>query len=394
MASLTAATYAQPMTDGVLLAVIAVSALVIGIAGLVLAATITRRIGTRDPIAIPPFWRKVLRIRALPEALQGDFAPTKRGTERIAFIANPTKAGISELREQALRACSIRYLPQPMWLYTTGEDSGGKAAREALEAGADVVVAVGGDGTVRAIAAELAGTGVPLAILPTGTGNLFARNLELPLGDMPKLLRIALDGETAAIDVGWLDLDRGPRAQDERHIFLVIAGAGLDAEMVAGADERLKRRLGWIAYFFAALKHLGSRRMTASVSVDGSDEVTTQMRTVLFANVGKLPGGLMLVPDASAEDGWMDVATLDARAGIVGWTALFGNVVAQGAGLRVPDVMKAYGTSRIDHARGKTIVVSMKQLHKVQADGESLGLARKVTAQVDPGALIVRRAAQ
>ena len=214
------------------------------------------------------------------------------------------------------------------------------------------------------------------------------------MGDTAKLLRIALDGDNAAIDVGWLDLDRGPRAQDERHVFLVIAGAGLDAEMVAGADERLKRRLGWIAYFFAALKHLSSRRMTASVSVDGSDKVTTQMRTVLFANVGKLPGGLMLVPDASAEDGWMDVATLDARAGIVGWTELFGSVVAQGAGLRVPDVLKAYGTSRIDHARGKSIVVTMDHMYKVQADGEGLGLARGVTATVDHGALMVRRASK
>ncbi len=171
-----------------------------------------------------------------------------------------------------------------------------------------------------------------------------------------------------------------PRKQDERHIFLVIAGAGLDAEMVAGADERLKRRLGWIAYFFAALKHLGSRRMTVSVSVDGSDEVTTQMRTVLFANVGKLPGGLMLVPDASAEDGWMDVATLDARAGIVGWTELFGNVVAQGAGVRVPDVLKAYGTSRIDHARGK--IDRGHDGPHVQGPGRRrrTGLARSVTA--------------
>ena len=144
MASLPAETYAQPMDGVVLAGVIAVSALLIGVAGLVLAVTITRRIGTRDPIAIPPFWRKALRIKELPEALQGDFAPTKRGTERIAFIANPTKPGMSELRERALRAASIRYLPQPMWLYTTEDDPGGEAAQEALEAGADVVVAVGG----------------------------------------------------------------------------------------------------------------------------------------------------------------------------------------------------------------------------------------------------------
>lgn len=381
------------MTGTTLTVVIAASALVVAIAGLALAVTIARRIGTRDPIAIPPFWRRVLRIKALPVSLQGEFAPTKRGTERVAFIANPTKAGIADVREQAMRACSNRYLPQPMWLYTTPDDPGHKVAREALDGGAEVVVAVGGDGTVRAIAAELAGTGVPLAIIPMGTGNLFARNLELPLGNTASLLRIALEGDNAPIDVGWLDLERGPREPNERHIFLVIAGTGLDAEMVAGADERLKRRLGWMAYFFAALKHLGSRRITVSVSVDGSAEVTTQMRTVLFANVGKLPGGLMLVPDASAEDGWMDVATLDARAGIVGWTALFGNVVAQGAGVRMPEIVKAYGTSRIDHARGKSIVVSMDHLYKVQADGEALGLARRVTATVDHGALLVRRRA-
>jgi len=102
----------------------------------------------------------------------------------------------------------------------------------------------------------------------------------------------------------------------------------------------------------------------------------------------------MLVPDASAEDGWLDVATLDARAGIVGWTALFGNVVAQGAGLHMPEIIKAYGTSRIDHARGKSIVVAMDHMYKVQADGEGLGLARSVTATVDHGALLVRRRAQ
>ena len=117
------------------------------------------------------------------------------------------------------------------------------------------------------------------------------------------------------------------------------------------------------------------------------------MRTVLFANVGKLPGGLMLVPDASAEDGWMDVATLDARAGIVGWTELFGNVMAQGAGVRIPDVLKAYGTSRIDHARGKTIVVTYGS--HVQGAGGRGGPGARAQASRPPwitGAIVVRRA--
>ena len=105
--------------------VIASVALLTGILAFALAATVTRRIGTRDPIAVPPFWRRVLGIRALPVAQMGDFAPAERGIEKVAFIANPTKPGMAEAREQALRACSIRYMPQPMWLFTTPEDPGG-----------------------------------------------------------------------------------------------------------------------------------------------------------------------------------------------------------------------------------------------------------------------------
>lgn len=382
------------MAAWVLADIVAFTALAVGVSAFALAAVMAKRIGTRDPMSVPAMWRKVLRIKPYPLGLEDDVLPLRQGNERIAFIANPTKAGIAEVREQALRACAIRYLPQPLWLHTSADDAGAEAARKAIDAGAEVLVALGGDGTVRAVASVAAGSGIPLAIVPMGTGNIFARNLGLPLGDIPALLRVALEGQDMPTDVGWLRLQRGPRGEDEKHIFLVMAGAGLDAEMVAGADDRLKRKFGWVAYFFAALKHLRARRIPVSVSVDGSPEVTGQIRTVLFANVGKLPGGLVLVPDASAEDGVLDIATLDARAGIVGWTGLFGNVVAQGAGFRQPDVLKAYGSSRIDHGQGTSITVTMDHLHPVQADGESLGLARSVTATVDAGALIVRRPGQ
>lgn len=365
-------------------------ALALGVAGFVLAASITRRVGARDPLAVPVFWRRALGIKTMPLSQQGDFGGRERGTQRVAFVANPTKAGVSEARELAIRACANRYLPQPMWLWTSEDDPGWSAAKQAVDAGADVVVAMGGDGTVRAVAAALAGTEVPMAIIPMGTGNLFARNVDLPLDDVSAQIRIALEGEDLTMDVGWLELQRHANETAEREIFLVMAGAGIDAEMVAGADERLKRRLGWVAYFFAALKHMGEKRMAARVKVDDHEPVDGQMRTVLFANVGKLPGGLILVPDASATDGSLDVASLDARAGIVGWTGLFGNVVAQGAGIKQPDVLKAYGASRIDHARGKRVEVTMDQMRPVQADGEALGLARHVTAYVDPGALVVR----
>lgn len=379
------------MTLTIVALVVAAVALIIAIAGLALATTITKRVGVRDPMAVPRFWRRLLRIHPAPPVPDA-FVQPRDDNQRVAFIANPTKAGVAELREQALRACAIRYLPQPMWAWTTEDDPGTGLAREAIAAGADVVVAVGGDGTVRAVAEALVGTDIPLGILPMGTGNLFARNLGLPLGDTPSLMRAILEGVEERIDVGRLEVERpnAPLGETSEHVFLVIAGAGFDAEMVAGADDRLKRRVGWLAYFFAAAKHLRERRMSATVSVNGSTPIRGQMRTVLLANVGSLPGGFTLIPDASATDGRLDIATLDARAGLVGWTDLFGTVVAQGAGLRAPDILKAYRASRIDHTQAVEVDIRMDQPQKVQIDGEVLGRASAISARVEPGALVVR----
>ncbi|WP_084104555.1 diacylglycerol kinase family protein [Demequina sp. NBRC 110056] len=372
--------------------VIGVIALVLAVVALVLVITITRRVGTRDPFVVPKFWRRLLRIRAAVPNVSGAFSLDHPDKQRVAFVANPSKDGIPEIKERAMRACAIRYLPQPMWFTTTEEDPGTGQARAAIEAGADVVVAVGGDGTVRAVAEALAGTGVAMGILPMGTGNLFARNLDLPLADTSALMRTALEGADRAVDVGYMDVEHANEAhgEDGRHLFLVMAGAGIDAEMVAGANPALKKRLGWLAYFFAALEHLGDKRMTATVTIDDGEPVTNEMRTVLLANAGRLPGGLQLIPDASISDGTLDIATLDARAGIVGWTDLFGSVIAQGAGIKQSEVLQAWRASRIDTATGQKVEISMAQPERVQVDGEELGRATRITAFLDPGALKVR----
>jgi diacylglycerol kinase family enzyme len=368
-------------------------ALAVGSLALALSVAMTRRIGSRDPVAVPQSVRRLLRIKSTPHIMLDDFgAPAENDRLRIAFVVNPTKVGVGEFRELAMRACSSRYLPQPMWLYTTIEDPGTQLARDAVEAGADVIVAVGGDGTVRAVAEAIAGTETALGIIPMGTGNLFARNLDLPLGDTPALLRTALDGQVAPVDVGWLRLKRafGSHGEDTTQLFLVIAGTGLDADMVAGADEKMKSRFGWLAYFFAAVKHLGDKRIRATVTVDDNEPVHGDMRTILLANVGRLPGGLRLIPDASATDGHLDVATLDARGGLVGWTDLFGSVVAQGAGMKAAELQRAWRTSRIDHVRGVRVSLKMEYPQRVQVDGESLGRAIQIDSWVDPGALKVR----
>ena len=374
--------------------VVAWVALGVALVALGLAVSAARHIGHRDPLNVPRMWHRLLFIKPQDQAPVEDAPPMFTRNQRLAFIANPTKNGVGQLREQAMRACAIRYLPEPMWFTTTEDDPGIGQARRAVEMGADVVVACGGDGTVRAVATGLAGSGATLAIVPMGTGNIFARNVGLPLNDPPAALRVAIEGEDRPVDVGWLDVRHAgdPEAQPESHLFLVIAGGGLDAEMVAGADDRLKARVGWLAYFFAAVAHLGNKRIAARITVDDEKPVESHMRTVLMGNVGRLPGGLQLIPDASATDGVLDVATLDARGGLVGWTELLGTVMAQNAGIRDPWWARALKASRIDHRQVKRVEVEFHSPQKVQVDGEVVGRASSMTARVDPGSLMVRAA--
>src|SRR5690625_5506588 len=107
-------------------------------------------------------------------------------------------------------------------------------------------MAAGGDGTVRMVASVLAGTGVPMGIIPAGTGNLLARNVEVPLEDPGAAMTAALTGEDRQVDVGWLRTDDSPAAalSAPRQIILVIAGFGADAEMIGFTVPRLKKRTG------------------------------------------------------------------------------------------------------------------------------------------------------
>ena len=342
----------------------------------------------------------------------------------VAFVANPTKSGVAALRDAVVQACAARYLPEPVWLETTAEDPGVGQTREAVERGCGLVVAIGGDGTVRAVAEGLAGTDVPMGLLPQGTGNLLARNLDLPINDVDALLRIALTGTDRRIDVGWLTVVRGAPGEDstgdasattseggapdltwraepeapesERtppggpggdHIFLVISGLGFDAAMVADTDEELKAKVGWIAYFVAGIKHLHARRMKLQMSLDESPWYNVRLRSLLIGNCGKLPGGITLLPDAVLDDGWLDVGAIDTRVGLVGWGQLFGEVALQRFGVRSRLQNKA---GKIDHARAREVRVRTREPQQIQVDGDIVGLAYEVAARVDHVSLTVR----
>jgi diacylglycerol kinase (ATP) len=364
--------------------------------------------------------RRTLMVHGL-SASQVTSGPDRAGTAGthetdaahtlVAFIANPTKPGVPELRDAAVQACAARYLPEPLWFDTTVEDPGIGQAREAARRGAGVVVAVGGDGTVRAVAEGLAGTDVSMGLIPQGTGNLLARNLDLPLNDLEALLRIALTGTDRPIDVGWLTVVRDesqirddisdtdpaaaapgkthPAAKEpaREHIFLVIAGLGFDAAMVADTDEELKARVGWIAYFVAGIKHLHTRRMRLELSFDQTPWRRFRLSSILIGNCGRLPGGITLLPDAELDDGWLDIGTIDTRAGLLGWTQLLGEVTLQRFGLRTELPNKV---GRIDHARVRTIGVRSREPQQVQVDGDTIGSVLEVSARLEPLSLKVR----
>ena len=329
----------------------------------------------------------------------------------VAFVANPTKPGVPALRDAAVRACAARYLPEPLWYETTADDPGVGQTREAVERGVTLVVAIGGDGTVRAVAEGLVGTDVPMGLLPQGTGNLLARNLDLPLGDVDNLLRIALTGTDRRIDVGWLRIvrdgsqwsddiaqaDAGDAAAEEKpadagdaardHIFLVISGLGFDAAMVADTDEQLKAKVGWVAYFVAGIKHLHAHRLRLQLSMDESPWYNVRLRSLMIGNCGRLPGGITLLPDAVLDDGWLDVGAIDTRVGLLGWGQLFGEVALQRFGVRSRLPNKA---GKIDHAQARVVRVRTREPQQIQVDGDIIGRAFEVAVRVAPLALTVR----
>ena len=345
-------------------------------------AVVWRRQAGSHPKAAP--------VRSL--ARPGPGEASGRPDPLLAFVINPSKPDAATLRLQILAACAGQRLREPIVLETTVADPGVGQARQALAAGADVVVAVGGDGTVRSVATALAGTRVPMGVIPLGTGNLLARNVDIPLSDPATALQVVLTGAERTIDVGRLHVDRWAPGEDQDgardHLFLVIAGLGFDAAMVADVDDILKARVGWIAYFFAGIRHLHGRRVRVRVTLDDGEQQTARVRSLLVGNCGKLPGGITLLPDALLDDGWLDVAAIDTRGGLAGWAQLFGEVVLQGAGYRGSTPARI---GRIDHTRARQVQLQVGGGGAtVQVDGDVVGGVTVLTTTVDPDALVLR----
>ena len=166
--------------------------------------------------------------------------PTAR---RLAVVLNPIKVeDVGQFRSIVTTMAVEAGWSEPTWHYTTVEDPGTGMAEAAAVEGADLVMVCGGDGTVREVCAELAGTGIPVGIVPAGTGNLLARNLGIPLY-IRAAIDVALNGQDRAIDL----VEVGGDGIEDTH-FMVMAGMGFDAAIMEGVNEDLKKRVGWVAY--------------------------------------------------------------------------------------------------------------------------------------------------
>jgi YegS/Rv2252/BmrU family lipid kinase len=347
--------------DRVLLGVHYVSDVVAG--GLLAAAIVLAGL-----LAFDPQPRSIaLRAEPLPEVL-----PV--GERRVAAILNPVKvddpAGFRAMVDKMALDSGWR---EVTWWETTVEDTGYRMAHEAAVSGADLVIAIGGDGTVRAVCEELAGTGIPVGIVPAGTGNLLARNLSIPLY-LRAAVDVGLNGQDQAVDLVRVTGD-----EMEESTFLVMAGMGFDAAIMEGVNEDFKKKVGWLAYVWSALKALMFPAIKVEVSVDGGEPTTHRARTVVIGNVGYLQAGMPLIPDAAIDDGELDVVLLYPRR-FLSWLPLAARVLTKN-----PRTDEA-----ITRMRGRSVVVRASGAAPRQLDGDLIAPGRELRAECRHGRLLVR----
>lgn len=295
--------------------------------------------------------------------------------KRAAVVINPMKSPDNQFKSAVFQLCVHAGWQEPLWLETSEEDPGRGQTREALEAKVDVVIAAGGDGTVRSVAEVLTGTSTAMGLVPLGTGNLLARNMNIDISDPLIAFRGVLEGEEKKIDVIKAVIDHA----EQEHLFLVAAGLGYDASIMADTVEELKDRVGWLAYVESGIRKLPGKPATARITIDGKTEIHRKVRGVMVGNCGKLMGGLEIFPNAVATDGILDLLTLAPR-GKLGWVVVIFGIFARKSG-RNRSVLTF---------SGKSAEIALDRAQEFQVDGDHLGAVTHLSVAVAPLALTLK----
>ena len=286
--------------------------------------------------------------------------------KRVTVIAHSKKTlghGLGQLRERLAQ----EGLEDLDWHEVPKSKKAAKKARKAAKAGAELVLVWGGDGTVRRCAAELAGTGIALGVLPAGTANLLASNLEIPI-DLPGALEVALHGERRALDLGVVNGRR----------FAVMAGAGFDARMIAAADRGLKDRFGRLAYVWTGLKAVRGGRVGTEVQIDGKRWFKGRASCVLLGNVPEITGGLVAFENARPDDGRLDVGVVMAD-GPGEWLRVFARVLRR----------QVRQSPLVRSTTAETIEVRLSKPTAWELDGNDRKPTDHLSVHVEPLALVV-----
>jgi diacylglycerol kinase (ATP) len=241
-------------------------------------------------------------------------------------------------------------------------------ARDAVSSGAKLVVAWGGDGTINGAGSALAGTSLPLGIVPGGSGNGLARDLDLPR-DPARALAVAATGRERAIDAGDL----------QGSLFFNIAGIGLDAEIAARIAAPGARR-GLSGYIITTVRELRRYEpQVYSIRIDDSGVVERRALLVALANSRQYGNGAKIAPHARLDDGAIDLVVVE---GHTMWSvvsrlpALFRGTLEDG-----PDLLMRRATQ---------LSISAERPIRFHVDGEPRWGPETVTLRVHPGALRVR----
>jgi diacylglycerol kinase (ATP) len=311
-----------------------------------------------------------------------------------AIIYNPVKVDLDTLRTAVNTEAAAAGWAESTWFETSVDDVGQGVTADAIASGVDLLLVAGGDGTVRAVVEAVRGHDLPVALLPSGTGNLLARNLKMTLNDMPGSVRAAFTGEDRPIDLGMIRIEREDKSRDE-HAFVVMAGLGLDAKMITNTDEDLKAKAGWAAYVQAIVKSLrdpDELHLRFRIN-DGAAQRTT-VHTLILGNCGSLPANILLMPEAVLDDGLFDVM-MTRPGGALGWIRVWlkvawtnGIVRRTKAGRAVAGRRKNDGDLRYETATEFTARFSRPE--EIELDGDAFGKAVAFKAWVEPSQLRVR----
>ncbi len=222
---------------------------------------------------------------------------------RVGVLVHERKRlgkGLGELRDAMVAAGH----GDAAWRAVSRSKQAPKRVRELLDEGVERLLVWGGDGTVRRCIDTIVQeeSRVEVGILPAGTANLLAHSLDIPI-DLQAALDIALDGVAKPIDVGIMNGEA----------FVVMAGTGFDALMIRDAEDQSKDRFGKLSYIRSGARNLDTAGAKVTVGVDGAPWFHGRAACVLVGNTGKILGGIKAFPDASYDDGQLDVGVVTAQ---------------------------------------------------------------------------------